>query len=94
MTMPRRATGWCRSARCRIRDPATGSWAAVDYDGLTASAFAVTQAGSRQLWDEITAAYRHWEELGRPSVGRYGLTVTSGGTAVWVDSPAIVVAAR
>ncbi|WP_237297319.1 protein-L-isoaspartate O-methyltransferase family protein [Streptomyces sp. 3211] len=79
--------------RLQIRDPATGSWAAVDYDGRTASDFAVTQAGSRQLWDEITAAYRRWEELGRPSVDRYGLTVTSGGTAVWVDSPATRVAA-
>ncbi|MFE1875044.1 methyltransferase domain-containing protein [Streptomyces sp. NPDC059496] len=49
---------------------------------------------ARRLWDEITAAYRRWEELGRPSVDRYGLTMTSGGTAVWVDSPAITVAAR
>ncbi|MFI1652165.1 methyltransferase domain-containing protein [Streptomyces avidinii] len=80
--------------RLRVDEPTTGSWAAVDYDGRTAADFAVTQAGSRQLWDEITAAYRRWEEIGRPSVDRYGLTVTAGGTAVWVDSPAITVAAR
>ncbi|MEY2227927.1 methyltransferase domain-containing protein [Streptomyces sp. BF23-19] len=99
ITVPGASFAWDTSGehahtRLQIRDPATGSWAAVDYDGRTATDFAVTQAGSRQLWDEITSAYRRWEELGRPSVGRYGLTVTSGGTAVWVDSPAITVAGR
>ncbi|MGW7435317.1 recombinase family protein [Streptomyces sp. NPDC054849] len=38
--------------------------------------------------------HRPWEELGWPRVGRYGLTVTPGGIAVWVDSPAITVGAR
>ncbi|MFD7914392.1 hypothetical protein ACFV30_27345 [Streptomyces sp. NPDC059752] len=67
------------------------SAAAHSSTGLSPWAVA---AGPRRLWDEITAAYRRWEELGRPSVDRYGLTMTSGGTAVWVDSPAITVAAR
>ncbi len=99
LTVPDASFGWDTSGehahtRLRVDDLTTGSWAAVDYHGRTASDFAVTQAGSRRLWEEITAAYRRWEELGRPSVGRYGLTVTPGGTTVWVDSPAITVAAR
>ncbi|WP_405443123.1 methyltransferase domain-containing protein [Streptomyces avidinii] len=80
--------------RLRVDSPTTGSWAAVDYDGRSASDFAVTQAGSRQLWDEITAAYRRWEAFGRPSVDRYGLTMTTGGTAVWAGTPATIVAER
>ncbi|MET9694511.1 methyltransferase domain-containing protein [Streptomyces sp. NPDC006514] len=99
LTVPDASFAWDTSGehahtRLQIRDPGTGSWASVDYDGRTAADFAVTQAGSRKLWDEITAAYRRWEELGRPSVDRYGLTVTPGGTTVWVDSAAITVAAR
>ncbi|MFF4448799.1 hypothetical protein [Streptomyces sp. NPDC001502] len=99
LTVPGASFGWDTSGehahtRLQIRDPATGSCAAVDHDGRTAADFAVTRAGPRQLGDEITAACRRREELGRPSADRYGLTVTSGGTAVWVDSPAITVAAR
>ncbi|MFI8967012.1 methyltransferase domain-containing protein [Streptomyces sp. NPDC053493] len=82
--------------RLEIGDDTTSSWATVDYDGRTATEFAVTQSGPRALWDEITAAYARWEQLlGRPDVGRYGLTVRAGGAAtVWLDSPTTVVAAR
>ncbi|MFF3089992.1 methyltransferase domain-containing protein [Streptomyces nojiriensis] len=97
LTVPGASFAWDTSGehahtRLQIRDPGTGSWAAVDYDGRTAADFAVAQAGSRPLWDEITAAYRRWEELGRPSVDRYGLTVTSGAITVWADTPATIVA--
>ncbi|WP_319721808.1 hypothetical protein [Streptomyces sp. MB09-01] len=99
LTVPGASFAWDTSGnhaptRLRGSDPTTGVWAVVDYDGRTAADFAVTQAGPRWLWDEITASYQRWEELGRPSIDRYGLTVTSGGTATWVDSPAITMATR
>ncbi|MET9469661.1 methyltransferase domain-containing protein [Streptomyces sp. NPDC006544] len=99
LTVPGASYAWDTSGdhahtRLRLQDPATGSWATVDFDGRTAAEFAVAQAGSRRLWDEVTAAYRRWEELGRPSVDKYGLTVTDGRTSVWAGSPASPVAAR
>jgi protein-L-isoaspartate O-methyltransferase len=63
------------------------SWAAVDVhrDG---GGCRVAQGGPRRLWDEVTAAWRWWEEQGRPAPGRYGLTVTGDGRAtVWLDDP-------
>lgn len=62
------------------------SWASVDYvpgqDTL-----AVEQYGPRSLWDEVEAAYRKWEDLGRPERDRAGLTVTRDGQYVWLDKP-------
>ncbi|WP_327411468.1 hypothetical protein [Streptomyces sp. NBC_01233] len=82
------ASGNHAHTRLQVRDPATGSWATVDYDGRTAADFAVAQAGPRRLWDEITTAFSRWEEFGRPSVDRYGVTVAAGRTVVWAGSPA------
>ncbi|MCX5070956.1 methyltransferase domain-containing protein [Streptomyces sp. NBC_00513] len=78
--------------RLQVTDT-TGSWATVDYDGRTSAVFAVAQAGARHLWDEVTTAHQRWEQLGRPHIDRYGLTTTGQNTTVWVDSPAIAVAA-
>ncbi|GHE46407.1 protein-L-isoaspartate O-methyltransferase family protein [Streptomyces vinaceus] len=99
LTVPDASYAWDTSGdhahtRLQIQDAATGSWATVDYDGRTAADFTVAQAGPRQLWDEVTAAYWRWEELGRPSVDRYGLTMTTGTTVVWAGSPASPVAER
>ncbi|MFD3775837.1 protein-L-isoaspartate O-methyltransferase [Streptomyces sp. NPDC058612] len=80
--------------RLEAADTTTGSWATVDYDGRTSDAFTVAQAGPRRLWDEITAAYQGWEQLGRPDIDRYGLSSAGRATTVWVDSPATLVAAR
>ncbi|MFD3948326.1 protein-L-isoaspartate O-methyltransferase [Streptomyces sp. NPDC058579] len=81
-------------ARLDIGDDTTASWATVDYDGQRSDRFTVTQTGPRKLWDEIHAAFTQWERLGRPSVGRYGLTVwPDGSSAPWVDSPATLVPA-
>ncbi|MFE6129525.1 methyltransferase domain-containing protein [Streptomyces sp. NPDC056437] len=75
-------------ARLDIADDTTTSWATVDYDGRHADRFTVTQGGPRNLWDEIAAAHARWEQLGRPTVDRYGLTITPDGTStLWVDSP-------
>ncbi|KPC61206.1 methyltransferase domain-containing protein [Streptomyces chattanoogensis] len=61
------------------------SWACVWFrDGGAAR---VWQAGPRRLWDEAAAAYRWWEENGRPGPERFGLTVTAEGQSVWLDEP-------
>ncbi|MFD7289899.1 rRNA adenine N-6-methyltransferase family protein [Streptomyces sp. NPDC059863] len=71
-------------------DTAT-SWASVDYDGRQAETFTVTQHGPRQLWDEVAAAHELWLLAGRPSIDRYGLTVTADAQKVWLDRPDNVV---
>ncbi|MFF5262686.1 methyltransferase domain-containing protein [Actinomadura viridis] len=61
------------------------SWARVDVtDG--ASAYLVRQYGPRALWSEIEAAYRWWEQLGRPDTGRFGLGVSRDHQYVYLDS--------
>ncbi|MFJ6697156.1 methyltransferase domain-containing protein [Streptomyces sp. NPDC091272] len=66
------------------------SWAAVEY-APEQEAYAVGQFGPRRLWDEVEEAHREWGRLGRPGRDRAGLSVTSGGEYVWLDSPARVV---
>ncbi|MFJ9078748.1 protein-L-isoaspartate O-methyltransferase [Streptomyces sp. NPDC102278] len=97
LTVPGTAFAWDTGGehaptRLHVADTAD-SWATVDHDGLTSAAFTVTQAGPRRLWDEIATAHRHWEQLGRPGIDRYGLTVTGPTTTVWVDTPATAVTA-
>ncbi|MFI1652657.1 hypothetical protein ACH4XT_37795 [Streptomyces avidinii] len=47
----------------------------------------VVQSGPRKLWDETEAAYRWWEEQGRPDFTRFGLTVGPDGQTPWLDLP-------
>jgi protein-L-isoaspartate O-methyltransferase len=68
------------------------SWAVVIFrDGRDTAT--VYQSGPRRLWDETEAAYRWWEDQGRPSVTRFGLTVSTGSTgstglqSTWLDAP-------
>ncbi|MCF6470611.1 hypothetical protein FAF44_19725 [Nonomuraea sp. MG754425] len=61
------------------------SWAAVTC--RPGSRIAVQQAGDRPLWDEVVQAYARWVSLGQPSWRRFGVTVTSGGQVIWLDSP-------
>ncbi|MEU5426755.1 protein-L-isoaspartate(D-aspartate) O-methyltransferase [Streptomyces olivoreticuli] len=61
------------------------SWACVMFrDGEEAR---VWQSGPRRLWDEVEAAYRWWEDQGRPEHERFGLTVTSERQSAWLDAP-------
>ncbi|MET9553363.1 methyltransferase domain-containing protein [Streptomyces sp. NPDC006645] len=72
--------------RLDVADETGPSWATVDYDGHHADRFTVAQAGPRRLWDEITTAYARWENLGRPGVDQYGLTVdATGAHTAWVE---------
>ncbi|WP_327676573.1 rRNA adenine N-6-methyltransferase family protein [Kitasatospora sp. NBC_00458] len=53
---------------------------------------AVSQAGPRNLWDEVTAAHAWWQRQGGPGLTRFGLTVTvEGEHRVWLDDPGRVV---
>ncbi|BBB01166.1 putative O-methyltransferase [Actinacidiphila reveromycinica] len=67
------------------------SWAVVVFrdDRGTAT---VHQSGPRRLWDEVEAAYRWWEDRGRPGFPRFGLTVSAAGEDAWLDSPLNLVA--
>ncbi|MGW3046210.1 hypothetical protein ACWC9T_41005 [Kitasatospora sp. NPDC001159] len=46
------------------------------------------QYGPRRLWDEVAAAHRWWEDHGRPTPERFGLTVTADRQWAWLDRPA------
>ncbi|MCX4756038.1 rRNA adenine N-6-methyltransferase family protein [Kitasatospora purpeofusca] len=49
---------------------------------------AVSQSGPRDLWAEVTAAHRWWQRQGKPSLHRFGLTVsTVGEHRAWLDDP-------
>lgn len=64
-----------------------GLWASVRYASWDAPD-AVRQWGTRRLWDESTSARGWWEDRGRPSLTRFGLTVTARGRQeTWLDDP-------
>ncbi|MFJ8434702.1 methyltransferase domain-containing protein [Kitasatospora sp. NPDC094019] len=64
----------------------TLSWATADYEP-DRSEYEVVQSGPRNLWDEVTTAYRWWSSQGHPGHERFGLTVTPEGHTAWLDSP-------
>ncbi|MEV6729366.1 protein-L-isoaspartate(D-aspartate) O-methyltransferase [Streptomyces sp. NPDC051364] len=64
----------------------TKSWASADYEPGRQE-YEVVQSGPRKLWDETEAAYRWWEQQGRPTFERFGLTTDSNGGRAWLDSP-------
>jgi protein-L-isoaspartate(D-aspartate) O-methyltransferase len=49
---------------------------------------AVVESGPRDLWSELSGAYRWWDAAGRPGIERFGLTVTPDGhQTAWLDDP-------
>jgi protein-L-isoaspartate O-methyltransferase len=48
---------------------------------------AVRQRGSRNLWEEMESAFFRWVSWGSPTRDRFGMTVTSEGQHIWLDSP-------
>lgn len=66
------------------------SWATVEYVPGR-EVFEAEQYGERRLWDEVEAAYRWWEDRGRPTRERFGLSVDRAGQRVWLDTPGGVV---
>ncbi|MGH3807641.1 MAG: ATP-grasp peptide maturase system methyltransferase [Pseudonocardiaceae bacterium] len=53
----------------------------------TASGYPVRQYGPQRLWDRVEEAATFWNEQGRPSYERFGLTATPQGQHVWYDQP-------
>ncbi|MFF4620644.1 hypothetical protein [Nonomuraea jabiensis] len=51
----------------------------------------VYQMGDRPLWEEVTDAYFRWVSWGEPGRDRFGMTVTTEGQHVWLDTPERVV---
>ncbi|MEU1306367.1 MULTISPECIES: methyltransferase domain-containing protein [Streptomyces] len=62
------------------------SWACVMFrDGRQTT---VWQSGDREVWHEVTAALRWWQDAGEPGYDRFGLTVTKDGAQhAWLDTP-------
>ncbi|MCX4958475.1 methyltransferase domain-containing protein [Streptomyces virginiae] len=71
-----------------LRDQRVSSWATVDYVPGSET-FEVYQAGLRELWTEVSAAYSWWASNDRPDFQRLGLTVDpeSGLHVPWMNSP-------
>jgi protein-L-isoaspartate O-methyltransferase len=68
----------------RVSHRPSGSWAS--FTSETNGEHEVRQYGPRRLWDELEAAYQWWVDAGKPDHTRFGLTVTSDGQALWLDS--------
>jgi protein-L-isoaspartate O-methyltransferase len=62
-------------------DAGSRSWARFDYQPGTRR-WPVHQFGPRRLFDEITAAYHHWDHAGRPPATRWRFTITPQGQRV------------
>ncbi|MGQ0719243.1 MAG: methyltransferase domain-containing protein [Pseudonocardiales bacterium] len=67
-------------------DAASRSWARFDYQPQTRR-WPVHQFGPRRLWDEITAAYQEWDQLGQPPATRWKFSLTPHGQHVMLTSP-------
>ena len=72
--------------RLWLRDQDVTSWASVDWaPGI--DRYRTAQSGPRRLWDEIEAAYGWWQEMGRPGIEEFGLSVSAAdGHRVWLRS--------
>lgn len=71
----------------RLDDADTQSWATVKVTVDADGRYPVRQGGPRQLWDEIISAYDWWQDIGKPELTRFGVTVDRDGQRVWLDDP-------
>jgi protein-L-isoaspartate O-methyltransferase len=72
------------TGRLNIVDQATRSWARITLDG-TPAPYKVEQAGPRQLWNEVTAAYHWWLGAGKPAVTDWLITIGPNGQTITLD---------
>jgi protein-L-isoaspartate O-methyltransferase len=86
--VPGKTIGKNGASALRLSHSASGSWASFTAGS---SQHVVRQHGPRRLWDEFESAYQWWAGLDRPKPERFGITVTSEGQIIWIDSPDKVV---
>ncbi|MBV9011451.1 MAG: methyltransferase domain-containing protein [Pseudonocardiales bacterium] len=53
----------------------------------TGPGWQVTQYGPRRLWDRVEEAHEFWQQAGRPSYDRFGITASTAEQYVWYDHP-------
>ncbi|MFD4660886.1 protein-L-isoaspartate O-methyltransferase [Kitasatospora sp. NPDC058444] len=63
------------------------SWAALAARGSGVPPL-LSQGGPRRIGDEVLATWTQWEELGRPDLYDYGITVTPDAQWAWQGDPA------
>jgi protein-L-isoaspartate O-methyltransferase len=59
-----------------LLDPITGSWASVVPTTPRSDRYLTRQTGPRRLWDEAVAAYRWWDQHGKPGIEAWQWTIT------------------
>lgn len=47
----------------------------------------IRQGGPARLWDQMETAYQQWQQIGRPTRDRFGLTIDNGRHTIWLDQP-------
>ncbi len=52
-----------------------------------AGGYRLRQYGPQRLWDRVEEAATFWNDEGRPSYERFGITATPRGQHVWYDDP-------
>jgi protein-L-isoaspartate(D-aspartate) O-methyltransferase len=57
-------------------DTRSGAWASLRHHPASDGPYEVLQHGSRRLWDEVEAAYRWWQDAGKPEAAAWRFTVT------------------
>lgn len=62
------------------------SWALGEYVPV-GGPYETEQAGGRDLWAEVGAAWQAWDRAGRPGREQLGVTVDERGTHLWAGSP-------
>ncbi|MCY7340924.1 MAG: hypothetical protein LH603_03455 [Pseudonocardia sp.] len=53
----------------------------------TEAGYLVRQAGPRRIWDELVTLHQQWCARGRPGYDRFGITLNTDATALWLDEP-------
>ncbi|MBV9140820.1 MAG: protein-L-isoaspartate(D-aspartate) O-methyltransferase [Pseudonocardiales bacterium] len=76
-----------------LDDITTRSWARLDANLTSPDKLVVRQLSPRRLWDEAEAAYDWWYDHGKPTLARFGMTVTTDTQTVWLDEPSTIVRA-
>lgn len=76
-----------------LDDITTASWARLDANLTSPDKLVVRQLGPRRLWDEAEAAYDWWYAHDKPTLTRFGMTVTADTQSVWLDTPSTVIRA-